>query len=118
MGSMWAMVVVEGDPPPDAGSCLRAGLPSVQVDAFILQGPPKALDEGVVETAPLSVHRDPGADPFQSVGPGKGRELAALVGIHDLGRAELVDRLVQRLDAEVGLQRVRYPPSQHLAGEP
>ena len=33
MGSVRAMVVVEGDPPPDAGSCLRSSLPGVQVVA-------------------------------------------------------------------------------------
>ena len=53
MGSVWAMVVVEGDPAPDASLGLRARLPSVQVDAFILQGPPETLDEDVVEAAPL-----------------------------------------------------------------
>ena len=79
MGSMRATVVVEGDPPPDAGSCLRAGLPGVQVDAFILQGAPEAIYEDVVQAPALAVHRDPGADPLQSVGPGEGRELAAPV---------------------------------------
>ena len=54
MGSVWALVVVEGDPAPDASLGLRAGSPSVQVDAFILQGPPEALDEDVVEAAPLA----------------------------------------------------------------
>ena len=31
------------------------------------------------------------------IGPDKGRELAALLGGHDLGLAELVDGLVQRI---------------------
>ena len=106
MGSVWAMVVVEGDPASDASLCLRPGFPIGQVDAFILQGPPKALDEDLVETAPLSIHRDPGADSFEPVGPGEGRELGALIGVQDLGRAEPLDRLVHRLDAEVRLQRV------------
>ena len=34
------------------------------------------------------------------------------------GGAELVDRLLQRLDAEVRLQRIRDAPSSHFAGEP
>jgi hypothetical protein len=29
-----------------------------------------------------------------------------------------MDRLVQRLEAELRLKRVRYPPGQNLAGEP
>jgi hypothetical protein len=130
MGSVWAMVVVEGDPSPDAGLGLRPRFPSVQENAFILQGPPEARHvEGipaigpkecprVVAAAPLAIQRDPGADPFQSVGPGKGRELAVLICVHDLCRAGLVDRLVRRLDAEVGLKRGRYPLGQHLPGMP
>ena len=100
MGSVWAMVVVEGDPGPDASLGLRAGLSSGQVDAFILQGPPEAFDKDVVD-APAFAIRDPGADTFQAVGPSKGRKLRSLIGVHDLGRAELVDHLVQGLDAEV-----------------
>ena len=65
MGSVGSLVVIEGDPAPDASPGLRACLPGVQVDAFILQGPPQALDEDVVEAAPLAVHRDPRADPLQ-----------------------------------------------------
>ena len=118
MGSVGAMVVVEGDPAPDAGLRLRSGLPGVQVEAFILQGPPEKLDEDVAETAPFAVHRDPGADPSQPICPGEGRELAALVSVHDRGRVEPVDGLVQRLDAEVGFQRVRDAPGQNLPGKP
>ena len=81
MGSVWALVVVECDPASDASFSLRSGFPCVQVDAFLLQGPPEALDEDVVDAAPFAVHRDPGADPLQPVGPGEGRELAALIGL-------------------------------------
>lgn len=90
----------------------------MQIDAFIFQGPPEALDVDVVQIPGFAIHRYLGLCPLQPVGPVEGRELRPLVRIHDLGRAELVDGLVQRLEAEVCLQRVRYPPSQHLAGEP
>lgn len=43
---------------------------------------------------------------------------AALVGIEDLGPAVAGDRLLQRLDAEVGFHRDRYPPGQDLPAEP
>jgi len=110
MGGVAPLVVVECDPAPDTDPSLGPSFPSLQIDAFILQEPPEAFDENIVNAAPLAVHRDPGADPFQPVNPGKGCELAALIGIHDLGRAELVDRLAQRLDAEVRLQRVGDAP--------
>ena len=96
MGSVRALVVVEGDPASNAEPSLRPGFPGVQIDAFILQGPPPPLNEDVVHAAPFAVHRDPGADPFQSVGPSEGRELAALIRVAYLGRAEFVDCLVQR----------------------
>ena len=36
------LVIAEGDPASDAGLGLRPGFPSVQIDAFIFQGPPEA----------------------------------------------------------------------------
>ena len=56
MGSVRALVVVEGDPVPDAVPCLRPCLPSVQINAFILQGPPKPLDKDVVHAATFAIH--------------------------------------------------------------
>ena len=116
MGGVGPPMIVEDDPPANPGLRLRAGLPSVQVDAFILQGPPEAFDEDVVEAPPLAIHGDPGADPLQPVGPGEGRELRSPIGVHDLGRAEAVNRLVKRLGAEVRFRLVRDAPGQPLAG--
>ncbi len=59
MGSVWAMVVVESDPAPDASPCLRPGFPSVQIDAFILQGPPETLDEPKVREANMLSRQRP-----------------------------------------------------------
>ena len=69
------LVVVEGDPAPDAGLGLRSAVPGGQADAFIFQGSPEALDDDVVEAAPFAVHCYPAARPFQPVGPGEGGEL-------------------------------------------
>ena len=55
MGGVGPLVVVEGDPSANAGLGLRTGLPGVKVDALILQRSPEALDEDVVEAAPLAV---------------------------------------------------------------
>ena len=118
MGGVGPLVVVESDPAPDTGLGLRAGFPGVQIDAFVFQGSPKALDEDVVQRPGFAVHGYLGLGPLQSVGPVEGCELRPLIRVHDLGRAELVDGLVQRRNAELGLQRVRYPPGQNLAGKP
>lgn len=106
MGGVEPLVVLEGDPALDASLGLCAGFPSAQIDAFILQRPPATFNEDVVEVSGFAVHGDLGLGPLQAVGPVEGCELATLVGIHDLGRAKLVDRFVQRLEAEVGLQGV------------
>ena len=90
----------------------------MQVDALVFQSAPKPLDEDVVEEPAFSIHRDPDARPAEPFGPGKGRELGTLIRIRDLGRPELVDGLVERFDAEVGLAAsgrgsVRSHPSAH-----
>ncbi len=54
----------------------------------------------------------------QSVGPDKRRELAALVGVHNLWWAELVDGPIQGINAKLGFQCVRDTPRQHLARVP
>lgn len=64
MGSVWVMVVIEDDPAPDTSLGLRAGFLSVQIDAFMLQGPSEAFDRDVVDAASLAVSRDQGADLF------------------------------------------------------
>ena len=54
--------------------------------------------------------------------PGGARELRSLIGIHDLGLSVFCsvfcDGLVQCLNAEAGVQRVRQPPRKHLARRP
>ena len=42
---------------------------------------------------------------------------ATMLHIEDVGLAVAGQRLLDRLDAEVGLQRDRHPPGQHAAGE-
>lgn len=90
----------------------------MQVYALVFQGPAQPLDEDIIEEPPLSVHRDRHAGSSQSVGLDGGSEPATLISIHYLGRAELKDGLVQRLDPDIGLQRVRDAPSQDLPGMP
>lgn len=103
---------------PDTDASQRSGFPVAKMDAVILREPPDALDEDVVDAASLTYHRYPNAHPFRSVGLGEGRDLAALIGSHYLGRAKLMDRLVRRLEAQVRSQRVRDALCQDLAAEP
>ena len=54
---VWALVVIKGDPAPDANPSLRPCLPSVQINAFIRQRPPEALVEDGVHAATFAAHR-------------------------------------------------------------
>lgn len=56
-------------PLPESGSPKRAGR------RIHTSGPPTAIDEDVVKTAPFAVHRNPRAGPFQRISTGEGREL-------------------------------------------
>ena len=47
---------------------------------------------------------------LQHAGEVSAGELAALVSVEDLRLAEPPQRLFQRIDTEVGVQRVRNPP--------
>lgn len=53
MGSVRALVVVEGDPAPDADESLRRDFLGVQVGAFTRLGPPEALYQDVVDAVPF-----------------------------------------------------------------
>ena len=53
----------------------------MQVDAFVFQRPPQPLDEDIVEEPTFPIHRDADAGSAKPVGPGEGRELAALIGV-------------------------------------
>ena len=58
MGGVRPLVVVEGNLGPDASLGLRAGLPSVQVDEFVIKRPPEPFDYPIVDPATTTVHRD------------------------------------------------------------
>lgn len=73
IGSVRALVGVGGNPALDFHPSLCPCFPSVEISAFILQGSPEPRDEDVNDAAPLFIHRDTCAYPFQPVGPGEGR---------------------------------------------
>ena len=90
----------------------------MQVDALVFQGAPQPRYEDIVEEPAFPIHRDPHPGTPKPIRPREGRELGSLICVHDLGRAELMNGLVQRFDAEVGLQGVRDPPGQNLSSVP
>ena len=85
------------------------------VHFLLLQAAPEALHVHVVEPATLAVHRDAHAVRLQRAGERFRRELRPLVRIENLWRAVATDRLLERIDAKIRLQRVRDAVRKHLA---
>ena len=79
----------------------------VEVDFFVFEAAPQPLDEDVVHVAALPVHADHDAVPLQGAGEFVAGELAALIGVEDLGSAIPSQRLLERLDTELGAERAK-----------
>src|SRR4051794_33520913 len=90
----------------------------MQVYTFVFQAAPQPLDEHIIHPSPPSVHRNARTCRPQNASKLWRGELAALVGVEDLGFAKPRQSLLQRLNAEVSVHRVRDPPGQHLARGP
>src|SRR6478752_4141300 len=63
----------------------------VEVNLFVFDGPPKSLHEDIVAPRPSAIHADLHAAGLQCFGEHLARELAALVGVEDLGLAVLAE---------------------------
>ena len=94
---------------------LANGTPSVvdrlvgsQINLFVLDAAPHALDEHVVAPGAFAVHRQPNASAQHRLGEGSRRELAALIGVHDAGVPIAGERFFQRFNGMHGLQRDRH----------
>src|SRR5689334_171271 len=112
---MWAPRVVETEVARQRDPHLTHRLVGVQVELLVLHTPPQPLDEYIVDPTPLAVHAHPHAPELQRLGELLGAELAALVGVEDLGRAVAPESLLQRLHAELAGHGIAHPKAQHLA---
>ena len=59
----------------------------LEIDAFILQRAPQPLDEHIVHPAASTIHAEADLGVLQYGGEGEAGELAALVGVEDVGGA-------------------------------
>jgi len=104
---MRAAAVVEGQVSADAGPGFgHAGI-GPQINLFVFDGPPQALDEDIVPPRTLAVHADldlAGGQHLDEVG---GCELAALIRVEDFGLAVLRQRFLHSFYAKISLQRDR-----------
>lgn len=115
---MRPVCVVEVDPLADDAPGRKAAGDLVQASRFVFERAPQPLDEDVVHAPAAAVDRD--ADPvrLQAAREDHAGELAALVGVDDRRRAAARQGLLRRFRTEAHIQRVRQPPSQHVAARP
>src|ERR1700761_592019 len=90
----------------------------MNVYTLVFQAAPQPLDEDIIHPSPPSVHRNAYTRRPQNTGKPRRGELAALIGVENLGVAKPLQSLLQRLNAEVSVHRVRDTPRQHLARGP
>ncbi len=81
---MWPLVVIErkvlGQP---EGEFCHVAI-TLEVQVFILEAAPEALNKGVVKGPPSTVQADGHTFSLEHIGEGRTRELRALVAIKDL----------------------------------
>src|ERR1700719_5006767 len=110
---MLALVIVEAEPGANAGLGLGDRRIGIEVDFLVFEAPPQSLDEDVVHAAPLAIHADRYLVALQGAGEVVAGELAALVGIENPWATVADESFLERLDTELGAERVRQPPRQH-----
>src|SRR6516162_477689 len=115
---MLTLLIVEIEPGANTGFGLGHTRIGVEVDLLVFEASPQSLDEDVVHAPALAVHADHDPVVLQGAGEVVAGELAALVGIEDVGPAVARERRLERLDTKIGAKRVRQPPRQHRAANP
>jgi hypothetical protein len=66
--------------------------------------------------APPAIHADHDPMPFQGADEIAASELATLVGIEDFRSAIARERVLERRDAKIGVERVGEAPGEHRVG--
>src|SRR3972149_10052220 len=109
--------IEEREVPPQA--TLQGGDGGVvpEVDLLVLPGSPQSLKEDVIQRAAAPIHAHANAGGLHGVRELLGGELRALISVEDL-RPTLLQGVVERLQAEGAIERVRESPSEHIAAEP
>src|SRR5512132_2611270 len=108
----------KSEPSRDSGTRRAAVGVALEIDVLVLQRAPQPFDEDVVDPAAAAVHRNPDPGRHQCAGEGGTGELAALVGVEDLGPAPAGERLFQCVDTKRSVHRVGEPPGEYRARKP
>ena len=79
---------------------------------LVLHRFPETFHKHIIPPGALAIHADSNIVVFQELSEGKAGELAALIGIHDLGLAVFIDRFLERIQTKTGIHGDRDPMRQ------
>ena len=114
---MRTLVVVEVDEAGDGSMPLDAIGEVRHIDEIVLERPPKALDEDVVDEPFDAVHADLNRSPIEDLEKLFGGKLRSLVGVEDQ-RLTPAKGVVERIPAEGNFQRVGQSPTEDETAVP
>ena len=107
---MRSLAVIEVQIPADRCARLADAVVGPEIDLFVFDRAPEPLDEDIVPPCALAVHADRDGVIQQHAGEHGAGELAALVGIENLGPGVPGERFLDRLKAECDFHRDRNTP--------
>jgi len=115
---VWALLIIEGEVPFQALVCRVDRLLGGQIDRLVFDALPESFHAHVVPPTPFPVHANLDAVVGQESRELLAGELASLIGVEDGRGAIPGDRLLHRVEAELGRPRVGEPPRQHPTTRP
>lgn len=111
---MRALLVVEFKIAPDAAACFTGGAVFMEIDLLVFEASPKTLREDIVEGSSPAIHADTNLPSLKNPDVARAREVAALVGVDDLGR-RLVQGSLERIEDKGLLKALIQLPTHHIS---
>ena len=103
--------VVELKVPPEAPGKIWDGFVFVEVEPLVLEAPPQAFHEDVIQSPAPAIHADLDIPFLQWSEESFAGELASLIRVEDLG-LPLFEGFLEGFNAEAGIQGVRDLPGE------
>ena len=105
-GLVNAAVIVEVEVPFQATIKIGSRFVVLEIDVFVFHAAPQAFDEDVIQRATATIHTDGDLILHEQRREVVARELSSLVRVEDVGAAVGRERVIERGDTELGVERV------------
>jgi hypothetical protein len=100
------LLIIEHQPIVDTLLGLSDTIVGLEINLFVFQSSPEALNKDIIQPSALAVHADFDAVIFQYIGKIFTGKLSALVAIEYISCAVVCQRFFQRFNTMRGIQRV------------